>query len=48
MQCAMEIADRIFMLGDGKIIDEGDVDHMKHSEVALVREFLKDVQGEME
>ena len=43
MESAMEIADRILMLGEGKIIEQGDVSHMKRSRVPLVREFLRDV-----
>lgn len=47
MACAIEIADHILMIGEGRILDQGDVEHMKQSRVPLVREFLRDVlEGE--
>jgi len=43
MSCALEIADRIIMLDQGQIIEQGDRERLKKSPVPLVREFLKEV-----
>ncbi|PWU20229.1 MAG: ABC transporter ATP-binding protein [Bdellovibrio sp.] len=43
MTCALSIADRIIMLDQGRIVEEGSPDHMKRSQVPLVKEFLAEV-----
>lgn len=40
MDCALEIADRIIVLDQGRIIEQGRVEEVKRSQVPLVREFL--------
>lgn len=42
MSCALEIADRILVLDQGHIIEEGPVEQVKKSQVPLVRDFLKE------
>lgn len=42
MTCALEIADRILVLDQGKIIEEGPTESVKQSQVPLVQEFLKE------
>lgn len=43
MTCALSIADRIFVLDNGKIVAEGSPSDMRKSEVPLVRDFLAEV-----
>ncbi len=40
MQGALSIADRVLLLNDGKIIDEGTPEQLRQSEVELTRDFL--------
>ncbi len=40
MDCALEIADRIIVLDQGRIIEQGRVDEVKKSPVPLVQDFL--------
>ncbi len=40
MTCALSIADRIVMLDQGQIVDQGTPDEMRRSEKTLVRDFL--------
>jgi len=40
MGCALEIADRIIVLDQGRIIEQGRVEDVKRSQVPLVRDFL--------
>lgn len=42
MQCALEIADRIIVLDQGQIIEQGTPEELKKSPVPLVREFLSE------
>jgi phospholipid/cholesterol/gamma-HCH transport system ATP-binding protein len=46
MKCALGIADRIIVLDKGKIIEQGNVEHIKKSEVPLVKDFLFEVMNE--
>lgn len=43
MQCALAIADRIIVLDQGQIIDQGTPEELKRSQVPLVRDFLSEV-----
>ncbi len=43
MQCALEIADRIVVLSEGQIIDQGTPEQLKKSTVPLVKDFLHEV-----
>lgn len=43
MACALEIADRIVVLDQGNIVDQGTPDELKRSRVPLVRDFLAEV-----
>jgi phospholipid/cholesterol/gamma-HCH transport system ATP-binding protein len=45
MQCALDIADRIIVLDGGKIVEDGDRDHLRQSKQPLVRDFLAEVVG---
>jgi phospholipid/cholesterol/gamma-HCH transport system ATP-binding protein len=40
MRCALEIADRIVVLDQGQVIEEGTPDRLRRSTVPLVRDFL--------
>lgn len=40
MHCALEIADRIIVLDQGHIVEQGTPDALKRSQVPLVRDFL--------
>jgi phospholipid/cholesterol/gamma-HCH transport system ATP-binding protein len=42
MGCALEIADKIIVLDQGQIIEQGSVEDLKKSKVPLVRDFLKE------
>ena len=42
MQCALEIADRIIVLDQGRIIEQGTPQELKSSQVPLVRDFLSE------
>lgn len=42
MTCALEIADRILVLDQGHIVEEGPTEKVKASQVPLVRDFLKE------
>lgn len=43
MGCALAIADRIMVLDQGHIIEQGPKEKVKQSQVPLVRDFLKEV-----
>ncbi len=43
MQCALEIADYILVLDDGKVVANGTPTELKQSSHALVQDFLKEV-----
>lgn len=43
MQCALDIADRIIVLDQGQIVDQGTPDELKKSQQPLVRDFLLEV-----
>lgn len=45
MVCALEIADRIVVLDQGNIVDQGTPTEMLESEVPLVRDFMAEVRG---
>ncbi len=40
MDCALEIADRIVVLSEGKVVDQGTPEDLKKSQVPLVKDFL--------
>jgi phospholipid/cholesterol/gamma-HCH transport system ATP-binding protein len=42
MSCALEIADRIIVLDQGKIVEQGTPHDLKKSEVPLVQDFLRE------
>jgi len=42
MHCALEIADRIIVLDQGNIVEQGTPDALKKSQVPLVRDFLSE------
>ncbi len=42
MHCALDIADRVIVLDQGHIVEEGDVEHLKQSSHPLVRDFLQE------
>lgn len=44
MGCALEIADKVIVLDQGHIIEQGDVEHLKESRVPLVQDFLKEAR----
>lgn len=43
MECALDIADRIIVLSEGKIIEMGTPNELKKSQVPLVKDFLREV-----
>jgi phospholipid/cholesterol/gamma-HCH transport system ATP-binding protein len=43
MNCALSIADRIVVLDQGQIVDQGTPEQMKKSQAPLVRDFLAEV-----
>jgi phospholipid/cholesterol/gamma-HCH transport system ATP-binding protein len=43
MQCALDIADRIVVLDQGRIVDQGTPQELRRSQVPLVQEFLREV-----
>jgi len=43
MHCALSIADRIIVLSEGKIVDQGTPDQLKKSKIPLVKDFLSEV-----
>jgi phospholipid/cholesterol/gamma-HCH transport system ATP-binding protein len=43
MGCALAIADRILVLDQGNIVEQGSKEKMKKSQVPLVRDFLREV-----
>ncbi len=43
MKCALEIADRIILLHEGNIADQGTPEQMRKSKHPLVQDFLRDV-----
>jgi phospholipid/cholesterol/gamma-HCH transport system ATP-binding protein len=43
MNCALSIADRIVVLDQGQIVDQGTVEQIKASTVPLVRDFLSEI-----
>jgi phospholipid/cholesterol/gamma-HCH transport system ATP-binding protein len=43
MACALEIADRIIVLDQGHVVEQGPTEKVKNSAVPLVRDFLKEV-----
>lgn len=45
MHCAMEIADRIIVLDQGQIVDQGTPDHIRISKQPLVRDFMFEVNA---
>lgn len=44
MNCALEIADRIIFLDQGRVLQSGTCDEMRKSEVPLIKEFLSEVE----
>ncbi len=42
MHCALDIADRIIVLDQGHIVEQGNVEHLKKSPHPLVRDFLEE------
>lgn len=42
MRCALEIADRIIVLDQGKILEMGTPKELMHSEIPLVKDFLSE------
>ena len=45
MECALEIADRIIVLSEGQIVEQGDVEHILKSKVPLVVDFLAEAKA---
>jgi phospholipid/cholesterol/gamma-HCH transport system ATP-binding protein len=43
MKCALEIADRVIVLDQGLILEEGTPEQLKKSQVPLVKDFLAEV-----
>jgi phospholipid/cholesterol/gamma-HCH transport system ATP-binding protein len=43
MNCALEIADRIIVLDQGQIVEQGTPEELRNSEQPLVKDFLKEV-----
>ena len=43
MNCALSIADRIVVLDQGQIVDQGTPEELKKSKIPLVRDFLAEV-----
>lgn len=43
MECALEIADRIVVLSEGKILAQGTPNELKSSQISLVKDFLMEV-----
>ena len=43
MHCALDIADKIFVLDKGNTVDQGTPDDLRKSENALVKDFLREV-----
>ncbi len=41
MQSAFRIADRIIMLYDGKVIEQGSADHFRQSPNEIVQQFIQ-------
>lgn len=46
MRCALAIADRIIVLDQGHIIEQGTPDDLRRSQVTLVKDFLAEVDDE--
>ena len=45
MPSARRVADRIAFLDEGRLLAEGTVEELEHSEHQLVRDFMKSEQG---
>lgn len=45
MDCALEIADRIIVLDQGNIIEQGTVEQIMNSKVPLVVDFLEEAKA---
>lgn len=43
MKCALDIADRIIVMDQGMIIEQGNPNQLRNSEVPLVKDFLSEV-----
>ncbi len=43
MQCALDIADRIVVMDQGNIVDQGTPDELRKSTVPLVKDFLSEI-----
>lgn len=43
MRCALEIADRIVVLDQGRVVEEGTPEKLKNSKVPLVQDFLAEI-----
>ena len=48
MSCALKIADRIVMLDQGQVVDQGTPEHMMNSQFPLVQEFLAETKMQLE
>lgn len=48
MNCALQIADRIIVLDQGNILAQGTPSELRRSQVPLVRDFLSEVEHEVE
>jgi phospholipid/cholesterol/gamma-HCH transport system ATP-binding protein len=42
MNCALKIADRIVVLDQGQIVDQGTPDQLMQSKIPLVQDFLSE------
>lgn len=45
MKCAMDIADQIFVLDQGKVVESGSPQDLMNSQVPLVIDFLQEFEG---
>lgn len=45
MECALEIADRIIVLSEGQIVEQGNVEHILKSKVPIVADFLAEAKA---
>lgn len=47
MRCALEIADKIIVLSQGQVVDQGSPQQLMQSQVPLTQDFLQEIKSEV-